>query len=344
MLTIPYFILCWVITDKCNLSCKHCYKDSKPKKELALSEKFKIYQSYCAFLKRQKISEKKNIVVLSGGNPLLSPDLFVLLEEIRKKTPKSKIAIMSNGTLIGNSEVKYFKKYQVDLLHFSLEGDKENNDYIRGNGVFEKVVNLASQMRKKNITSCITITANSKNMDNLLGVTKKLINKGIIVNLRRIIPLGKAKKNNNFLLSRKDIIKLYNLIAEYNFRHPFVKFLTCDESIAAPIYFLNKKGKTLKYPLGNCLVKQGTRLAINPEGKVILCPRLPLPVGDLTQSSFSVIYSNYKKEYYKKVNQYYSFCKKCVFLQFCKGGSACYAYAEYKKFSPDPHCILLADN
>ena len=69
----PGPVVIWNLIRQCNLLCKHCYTISADKKfpgELSTQEVFKVMDDLKAF--------KVPALILSGGEPLLRPDIFEL--------------------------------------------------------------------------------------------------------------------------------------------------------------------------------------------------------------------------------------------------------------------------
>ena len=86
-------IVVWNITRACNLKCVHCYNDSgvgKPCNELSTEEAKKVLDDLGRF--------GVPSVLFSGGEPLMRPDLFELIEYTRAKGLRA--VISTNGTLI----------------------------------------------------------------------------------------------------------------------------------------------------------------------------------------------------------------------------------------------------
>ncbi|MBQ3952684.1 MAG: radical SAM protein, partial [Ruminococcus sp.] len=73
------FTLQWHITHRCNLRCEHCYQEDYTSfaDRDALRE---VLDQYDAMLRACRFWGHINI---TGGEPLLHPDLFWLLEEAR---------------------------------------------------------------------------------------------------------------------------------------------------------------------------------------------------------------------------------------------------------------------
>ena len=74
-------IVVWNTTRTCNLKCIHCYTDSESKSysgELTTDEGLSLIDSLADF--------GIPSLLFSGGEPLMRPDLFTLIERASKKT------------------------------------------------------------------------------------------------------------------------------------------------------------------------------------------------------------------------------------------------------------------
>lgn len=94
------------ITDRCNFRCKHCFAN-KNDYELTVTSWKNIFENIC--------KEKIQSITITGGEPLLYRDLFVLLKQA--KIRKTLLSLDTNASLIGEHNIKdiekYFKKVRV---------------------------------------------------------------------------------------------------------------------------------------------------------------------------------------------------------------------------------------
>lgn len=120
------------ITNKCNLNCKHCCIDANSRTDEMSTDE--IYRSI------RKIAKwNPDNVSISGGEPLVRRDIKEILIYLRK-VYNGKITLSTNGLLIDKENIETLKKC-VDYFEISLDGvDESSCSKIRGEGVFEKVV------------------------------------------------------------------------------------------------------------------------------------------------------------------------------------------------------------
>ncbi|MDI6752113.1 MAG: radical SAM protein [bacterium] len=124
-------LLIWDITSACNLKCIHCYNaekyDGKRKdigKTLTLQEALDTAEKlhYGGFRR----------VLLIGGEPLMYPDLPVLIKFLKDRG--FTVMVTTNGTLLVSQTLVELK---IDSMLASIDGATEKtNDEIRGKGTF----------------------------------------------------------------------------------------------------------------------------------------------------------------------------------------------------------------
>lgn len=127
-------IVVWNITRTCNLRCVHCYADSHAEKypgELT-------WEQCCAVID-DLADYKVNALLLSGGEPLLHPQLPQILERATQKGLK--VTISTNGTRITPDYAALFKKLGVAYVGISLDGIGAVHDSFRGvKGAFDGAI------------------------------------------------------------------------------------------------------------------------------------------------------------------------------------------------------------
>lgn len=153
------------ITDNCNLRCRHCYHF---KKNLAQTElPLDVWE------KRFEDIYKKGIrfIMLVGGEPTLRLDII----ELAHKTFPF-VSVFTNG------QIKIPEKFNRLLLFLSLDGDREKNDAIRGNGTFEKLFKNYSK-DKRAIINITLLGNNYTELEKVVRLAKQHSLRGVSCNL-----------------------------------------------------------------------------------------------------------------------------------------------------------------
>ncbi len=111
-------IVVWNMTNRCNLSCRHCYieaEDRAYKGELTTDEA-KIFIDDLAAM-------KVPVLLFSGGEPLIREDLFELGAYAVAKGIRP--VISTNGTLITPEAARKIKETGFQYVGISIDGNEE---------------------------------------------------------------------------------------------------------------------------------------------------------------------------------------------------------------------------
>lgn len=118
-------VVVWNCTRTCNLQCLHCYSNSDAQKyegELTTNEALHFIDQLAQF--------KVPVLLLSGGEPLLRPDLEQLVA--RAVGQGIRVTISTNGTLLKAEKVKRLQALGIGYIGVSLDGTATVNDHFRG--------------------------------------------------------------------------------------------------------------------------------------------------------------------------------------------------------------------
>jgi heme d1 biosynthesis radical SAM protein NirJ len=121
----PGPVVIWNLIRRCNLRCKHCYSisgDVDFPGELTRAEVFRVMDE----LKACKVPA----LILSGGEPLLRPDIFEI--SARAKASGFYVGLSSNGALISRENIDRITAVGYDYIGVSLDGIDATHDRFRG--------------------------------------------------------------------------------------------------------------------------------------------------------------------------------------------------------------------
>ena len=128
-------VVIWNLIRRCNLACKHCYATSADidfDGELSTDEVFAVMDDLRAF--------GVSVLILSGGEPLLRPDIFEISH--RARDMGFYVGLSTNGTLIDASNIAAIERVAYDYVGVSLDGMRETHDrFRRKQGAFEESIN-----------------------------------------------------------------------------------------------------------------------------------------------------------------------------------------------------------
>jgi MoaA/NifB/PqqE/SkfB family radical SAM enzyme len=126
------------VTDKCNCKCNFCniWRQNSAKNVLTPAEIDKTFSD--------KLFQGLKYILLSGGEPVIRPDIKDVIAAIHKSVPKATIQLSTNGFLAERilDVVKFaIEEQNINFeVGVSLDGIGQEHDKIRGrDGVFNKV-------------------------------------------------------------------------------------------------------------------------------------------------------------------------------------------------------------
>ena len=154
-------ILQWHITHRCNLRCAHCYQ-SEYASEMSGEELFPALDKYERFLEEKHLHGHIN---LTGGEPLVHPDFFILAREIRRRNMD--LGILTNGTLIDREKAKLIAELRPLFVQVSLDGTRRIHNAVRGSGSFERAMRGIDWLKKEGVSVHVSFTAQRTNLNQL---------------------------------------------------------------------------------------------------------------------------------------------------------------------------------
>ena len=120
----PGPVVIWNLVRRCNLACKHCYSISADVNfpgELSTAQVVDVMKDLRSF--------KVPVLILSGGEPLLRPDILDISHQA--KAMGFYVALSTNGTLIDESNIEALAAVGYDYLGISIDGVRETHDEFR---------------------------------------------------------------------------------------------------------------------------------------------------------------------------------------------------------------------
>ncbi|WNJ99558.1 heme d1 biosynthesis radical SAM protein NirJ [Thalassospiraceae bacterium LMO-JJ14] len=157
----PGPVVIWNLIRRCNLKCKHCYSISSDHNfpgELSTKEVFSVMDDLWSFGVR--------VLILSGGEPLLRPDIFEISR--RAKEMGFYAGLSTNGTLIDEANIKDIAAAEYDYVGISLDGIGATHDAFRGQtGAFDKSLLAAKLCAKHDLKVGLRFTMTLDNAHQL---------------------------------------------------------------------------------------------------------------------------------------------------------------------------------
>lgn len=327
----------WDVTRKCNLKCQHCYafKEGDYSDELSLEQMYKTIDDL------KKI--QPYLIVYGGGEPFARKDFIDILKRT-KEALNCRIKILTNGTMLTTEVIQEIKPY-IDFVQISLDGKKENHDFLRGhNGSFEKAVEAIKLVRNENIQAGICMTINKYNIKDIDWTIKFALEQGVYkLRISPFVASGKARNNyKDWIIPKNELTEIYDRLAEYRIKYRSkILFDFRDELYGKA--FLGCPGDKLDNNMQYLLCAAGRSLFyINPEGYVTPCNFIDKEeyfVGNVKEEDIASLWHNNKLfNKFRELNvQDIEKCSVCKRKSMCGGGLRCNALmatGNLKKMDP----------
>jgi len=297
------FTLQWHITQACDLHCRHCY-DRSQYKSLSFQQETAVLDNLAAFCDSRNVHGQ---VTFTGGNPLLHPHFEELYKEASVRGFST--AILGNPTT--REQIEKLMAIQPPAFYqLSLEGLAEHNDYMRGEGHFQRVLAFLEVLRELKVYSMVMLTLTRANMEQVLPLADILRKRVDLFTFNRLSLVGEGA---NLVSADPDkfpaFLKDYAEAAESN------SCLGLKENLLNVI--LDKMRKPL---FGGC-TGYGCGAAFNflallPDGTVHACRKFPSPLGSILDQPLNEIYNSTTANRYRQGAEE---CSGCRLNPVCRG-------------------------
>ncbi len=164
-------VVVWNCTSRCNLDCVHCYAasdGSEPQMDTAAATA--MLEDLAAF--------GVPVVLFSGGEPLLRPDLCELV--CRATSLGLRAVLSTNGTLIDAPTAERLRRAGVGYVGVSLDGLGSVHDHFRGQaGAFGWALEGIRHCRRAGLRVGLRFTLTRRNVSEIDGIFSLLAHEGI---------------------------------------------------------------------------------------------------------------------------------------------------------------------
>lgn len=169
----PGPVVIWNLIRRCNLGCKHCYAGSVDKVfngELSSEEIYSVMDD----LKAARVP----VLILSGGEPLLRPDIFDISQASKDKGFYT--ALSSNGTLITKDNIEDIAKINYDYVGVSIDGIGSVNDAFRvKEGAYVEALNGIRLCKERDLKVGLRFTLTEDNVEEFPKILDLLVEEGV---------------------------------------------------------------------------------------------------------------------------------------------------------------------
>ncbi len=334
-----YFYLQWHLTNRCKNRCLHCYQTSFDGKDVSY-ERAKIivedFANCCSTL------ETDPYIALTGGDPLLNPDFWKILNLVRQLTPS--ISILGNPELLITDNCKPIEKLKDFDIHdyqLSLDGSQLTHDRIRSVGSFDRTIKAIKCLVKAQIPVTVMSTISKDNCSEMVDILRLCHSFGVSEwSFARHVPTN----NFSLLLSPADYLDFLKAIVR------------TEEYFDSDTQGFVEKDPLLILVNGSCDVTPQQKVAggcglgssmltLLPDDTLMACRRhTGSVIGKWSpdESFLQHFVYNKKMEMFREISRIKG-CNKCKYLYHCRGCRAL-AYASTGDFwGEDPQCPVAQE-
>ncbi len=339
---IPRLIF-WETTAACNLKCIHCRASAvgfRSPDDLTTPESLHLLDSIASFA--------KPVIVISGGEPLVRPDIFEIAQH--GTDLGLKMVLATNGTLLTPEIARSMKKTGIQRISVSLDGaSAATHDIFRGQvGAFEAALQGIEYVKAEGIPFQINTSITKRNLSEIESI-KALAEwiGAVALHIFLLVPTGCGKE-----IAEEEMITPAQYEEILNWFYDQSKTTTLSlKATCAPHYFRIMRQRAAQEGVKitpethgfeamtkGCLAGTGVCF-VSQKGDVYPCGYLPVSAGNVRQTPFPQIWNG--SELFRVLrdeNKLEGKCGPCEFKGVC-GGCRARAFAETGNFlTEEPYC------
>lgn len=309
------------LTEECNLNCRHCWILPKYTGKSECVEHFLPLD-----LAKKTIDQAIDLglvsVKLTGGEPLLHPQIKEIINYINKKGIA--LAIETNGVLLSEDIMVLIRENKRSFVSISLDSHiKEKHEKIRGvKDCFESTLNGIKLLCDNSINNQVIMSVLNENKDDIESLVLLADKYGVdSVKFNIIQPTEKGKDlhEQNVIPSVSDYIQIGRYVAtELQKRTKAKLFFDLPPAFMSLSSMFAKDGNL-------CICNIDKILGVIWDGSVSFCGigqnQQELVLGNIKKDTLSTIWENeiLKPVKCSVVDNLKGICKKCLMKVQCKG-------------------------
>ncbi|MCL7488900.1 MAG: radical SAM protein [Desulfobulbaceae bacterium] len=332
------------LTERCNLKCTHCYQSGGRTAELNREEISDLLSELTDMLQAWTEAygiEFSSSLNVTGGEPLLRSDLLDILNEMNHRN--FDVYLLTNGTLVDREMAAALAALAVKGVQVSIEGPEEIHDSIRGAGSFTAACRGISLLVDAGLTVTLNATLSEINCDRFAEMIALCTSLGAQrLGFSRLVPSGRGLDLVDRLIETDRVRQIYTEIFSIN---PATVQIVTGDPVASQMRSAESVTDCGEVATGGCAAGI-SGLTVLPDGTVVPCRRLPLPIGNVRTDSLREIWADSEiLEQLRDRSRYSGKCGTCKRWAICRGCRAI-AWADSTArgkadlFGDDPQCFI----
>ncbi|MDP6107067.1 MAG: 12,18-didecarboxysiroheme deacetylase [Candidatus Brocadiia bacterium] len=349
-------VVVWNCTRRCNLRCIHCYAKSADRcyaGEMTTDQGLAFLEDLAEF--------GAPVVLFSGGEPLLRPDLLLLVR--RAVALGMRAVISTNGTLIDEAAAERLREIGLSYVGVSLDGMRQINDRFRGSeGAFDNAMAGIDNCMRVGLKVGLRFTISKHNVSEVPDIFSLVRDKGLPrICFYHLVYAGRGAALMSADLDHEATRRVVNLIIDRTARlHAEgleTEVLTVDNHADGPYLYLRmlREGN----PRADDVLTLLRMNRGNSSGHGIGCVSWDgsvhpdqfwrhVSLGNVTERKFSDIWTDTSHPLLVRLKDKRPYlvgrCSTCRFLDVCGGNFRVRAEAATGDlWAPDPACYLTDD-
>ena len=210
------FTVAWEVTRACALACVHCRAEAQPRRhdgELSTTEAFDVIE--------QIVDIGRPILVVTGGDPLMRPDVFEILERAASRGLRVALSPSATGRCTREA-LQRARDCGISRMHISVDGpDAASHDRFRGvAGSFARTEEILADIRELGIPLQIGTTVSRFSVGRLEEIQELVGRAGALMwSLFFLVPTGRGKSAD--MISPEEHEVVFRWMANVGEESPF---------------------------------------------------------------------------------------------------------------------------
>lgn len=334
----PRLLMQFHITGKCNLRCRHCYREEGNIEPLSTADVFRVIHQYEALLAEFKAlhnTDRRGHINITGGEPFMRADIRELLRYLGRQRSLFSYGVLTNGSLIDDAMCALLKDTGAAFVQLSIDGRRETHDALRAPGDYDRTLATAARLERHGIRAYISFTANRENYRDLISVARECRRRRIsCLWTDRLVPIGHGAELLPIDASRmRDYLR--------TLRRARGSWLVRKLYPRTEV----RMNRALQFQCGGEIYQCGaakTLVTVDEMGRILPCRRMPIVCGSVFEDTLRDVY--FQHPVFRRLRDDLPplKCMECPHQNSCRGGAKCQSYAAYGSFErADPGCPLL---